>query len=355
MTAIANDVSISGSARPPILIAVCAVGTIALATLSVASGQTDRAAAFYQGKTIRLLLPTGPGGGRALYALPFAEAFGRHIPGSPKIVPVFMPGAGGSTAINNAQNVAEPDGLTIVSPLKGSVIAQATGDPSVKYDLRRFNWIGRITDATQIFFVSGTAPAHTIEGLRSHEIIVGAGGRASVTYQLPAFINRVVGTRLKIVTGYPSAGATNLSVYKGETHGAFTTWNDLSSYHMDSIRDGKVRVVVQIALHPLPELNSVALLSDYAADASDRELIDFMSSSSELGQVYAAPPGVPDYLVEALRIGFDATMKDKNYIGTLAKAHIQFNPMTGQEITQDVLKTLDAPRALIERYRAAIR
>lgn len=319
-----------------------------------ASAQTPSAAAYYQGKTIKMLLPTGPGGGRALYALPFAEAFSRHIPGNPRIVPIFMPGAGGSTAINNAQNVAEPDGLTIVSPLKGSVIAQATEDPSVKYDLRRFNWIGRITDATQIFFVSGTAPAHTIEGLRTQEIIVGAGGRASVTYQLPAFINRVVGTRLKIVTGYPSAGATNLSVYKGETHGAFTTWNDLSSYHMDSVRDGKVRVVVQIALHQLPDLKNVPLLSDYATNADERGLIDFMSSTSDLGQVYAAPPGVPDYLIEALRIGFNATMKDTSYTDKLLKAKIQFNPMTGQEITQDVMKTLNAPRSLIERYQAAI-
>ncbi len=325
-----------------------------VATLLPASAQTPSAAAYYQGKTIKMLLPTGPGGGRALYALPFAEAFSRHIPGNPRIVPVFMPGAGGSTAINNAQNVAEPDGLTIVSPLKGSVIAQATDDPSVKYDLKRFHWIGRITDATQIFFISGKVSARTIDDLRTQEIIVGAGGRASVTYQLPAFINKVVGTRLKIVTGYPSAGATNLSVHKGETHGAFTTWNDLQSYHMDSVRDGKVRVVVQIALHQLPDLKNVPLLSEYATNEGDRELIDFMSSSSELGQVYAAPPGVPDYLVEALRIGFNAAMKDTSYTDKLLKAKIQFNPMTGQEITQDVMKTLNAPRPLIERYQAAI-
>jgi tripartite-type tricarboxylate transporter receptor subunit TctC len=353
MAAIAdNRASVSSTFR--YLACACAAATASLATMQAATAQTERAAAFYQGKTIRLLLPTGPGGGRALYALPFAEAFSRHIPGNPRVVPLFMPGAGGSTAINNAQNVAEPDGLTIVSPLKGSVIAQATEDPSVKYDLRRFNWIGRITDATQIFFISGKVPARTIDDMRTQEIIVGAGGRASVTYQLPAFINRVVGTRLKIVTGYPSAGATNMSVHKGETHGAFTTWNDLSSYHMDSIRDGKVRVVVQIALHQLPELKSVPLLSDYATNEGDRELIDFMSSSSDLGQVYAAPPGVPDYLVEALRIGFNATMKDTSYTDKLLKSKIQFNPMTGQEIAQDVLKTLNAPRSLIDRYQAAV-
>ena len=71
------------------------------------------------------------------------------------------------------------------------------------------------------------------------------------------------------------------------------------------MHDGKVRIVVQIALHRLPDLKQVPLLSDFAANEADRELVDFMSSSSELGQVYAAPPGVPAYLVEALRRGFN--------------------------------------------------
>jgi tripartite-type tricarboxylate transporter receptor subunit TctC len=324
------------------------------AMLCSASAQSPSVAAYYQGKTIRMLLPTAPGGGRALYALPFAEAFSRHIPGNPKIVAVFMPGAGGSTAINNAQNVAEPDGLTIVSPLKGSVIAQAIEDKTVRYDLKKFHWIGRITDATQVFFVSGRVAVRSLEELRRREIIVGAVGRASVTYQNPAFFNRVIGTKLKIVTGYQSAGATNLSVESGETDGAFTTWNDIQSYHMDWIAEGKARVLVQIALHRLPELKDVPLLSDFSMSENDRELIDFMSSSSELGQTYAAPPGVPAYLVEALRDAFNATMGDQDYIDKLKRANIQFNPMTGPELTQEILKTLKAPRSLIERYQAAI-
>ena len=301
-----------------------------------------------------MLLPTAPGGGRALYALPFAEAFGRHIPGNPKVLPVFMPGAGGSTAINNAANVAEPDGLTIVSPLKGSVIAQAIGDPSVKYDLSKFNWLGRISDATQIFFVSSKVMARTLNDFRQTEIVVGAGNRASVTYQIPAFVNYVFGTKFKIVTGYPSAGAVNLSVAIGETQGAFTTWNDLQSYHPDWLRDDKVRVGIQIALHRLPDLNEVPLLTDLVSNEDERKLVEFMSSSSELGQTFAAPPGVADPIVRALRKAFDDTMKDDVYRDKLKRLNIQFNPLTGQQLTDEIRKTLAAPKSVIARYRAAI-
>src|SRR5262245_8586183 len=329
-----------------------AIGTPAIS--QIAQAQTNSVTSLYTGKTIRMLLPTAPGGGRALYALPFAEAYSRHIPGNPKVLPIFMPGAGGSTAINNAQNVAEADGLTIVSPLKGAVMAQAIGDPSVKYDLSKFNWIGRITDATQILFVSSKVAARTVDDFRRHEIIIGSVGRASVTYQLPAFTNHVLGTRFKIVTGYRSAGATNMSVEVGETQGAFTTWNDLQSYHPDWLQDGKVRVVIQIAMHTLPELKEVPLLTDFAANDDDRALVEFMSSSSELGQTIAAPPGVPAPIVEALRKAFDDTMKDPSYVERLRKANIQFNPMTGQELTHEVLKILGASKSVIDRYQAAI-
>jgi tripartite-type tricarboxylate transporter receptor subunit TctC len=333
-------------------------GATAFASLAIVSYTTPAAAQavgdLYRGKTIKMLLPTSPGGGRALYALPFAEAFARHIPGNPAILPVFMPGAGGSTAINNANSVAEPDGLTIVSPLKGSVIAQAIGDRSVKYDLTKFNWIGRITDATQIFFASNKISARTIDDFRQQEAVIAAVGRASVTYQIPAFINNVLGTKFKIVTGYRSAGATNMSVEIGETQGAFTTWNDIQSYHPDWLSDGKIRIITQIALQRHPDLGEVPLLTDFAANDKDRELIDFLSSSSELGQTFAAPPGVPSHIVTALREAFDATMKDPSYIARLEKAKIQFNPMTGQQLAQEVLKTLGASKSVIDRYQLAI-
>jgi tripartite-type tricarboxylate transporter receptor subunit TctC len=345
----------TGTLRHRLLVFAGAAAVASLAFASqITAASAQSVADFYRGKTIRMLLPTSPGGGRALYALPFAEAYAKYIPGNPTILPVFMPGAGGSTAINNAYSVAEPDGLTIVSPLKGSVIAQAIGDKSVKYDLTKFNWIGRITDATQIFFASTKISARTLDDFRHQETIIGAVGRASVTYQLPAFINHVLGTKFKIVTGYRSAGATNMSVEIGETQGAFTTWNDIQSYHPDWLSDGKVRIVTQIALERHPALGEVPLLTDFAANNQDRELIEFMSSSSELGQTFAAPPSVPAYIVAALREAFDETMKDPSYIARLEKARVQFNPMTGQRLAQEIQKTLGASKTVIERYQLAI-
>jgi tripartite-type tricarboxylate transporter receptor subunit TctC len=320
----------------------------------IAPAAAQTLADSFRGKTIRMLLPTLPGGGRSLYALPFAGYFGKHIPGNPTVLPVFMPGAGGMIAVNNAYGVAAPDGLTIVSPLASVVTAQALGDEAAKYDAGRLNWIGRITDATRIFFVSTRIAAKVLADFRAGEVVIGASGRSSETYLNPAFMNKVFGTKFKIVTGYQSAGAMNLAVERGETEGAFSTWNDVGSYHPDWLPDGKIRIVLQIGLAKHPTLTDVPLLIDLAENDADRGLVAFMSSDSQMGQSYAAPPGVPAPIVKALRQAFDDTMQDPGFIEKMQAAKVQFNPMNGEELGRSVKATLAAPRAVIERYKAAL-
>src|SRR6476646_11114448 len=100
--------------KAALTVCVAAVVT-ALTSLTAASAQSI--AENFRGKTIRLLVPSSPGGDRGLYPTVFAPFFGKHIPGNPTVLPVFMPGAGGSTAVNNVSNVSAADGLPTVTPL----------------------------------------------------------------------------------------------------------------------------------------------------------------------------------------------------------------------------------------------
>jgi tripartite-type tricarboxylate transporter receptor subunit TctC len=251
--------------------------------------------------------------------------------------------------------MAAPDGLTLVTPLVAVATAQAVGEESVKYDVTKFNWIGRISDATRALLVSSKLNARTVPELRSREVIAGASGRTSESYLMPAFMNKMFGTKFKIVLGYQSAGKRNLALESGELEAAITTWNDIRTYHSEWVREGGImRLVVQIALTRHPELANVPLLLDYAENDADRALLEFMSSSSQMGQPYAASPGVPAPIVEALRRGFDATMKDSGFIEKMQTARIEFNPITGEELNRIVARTMEAPKSVIERYKAAI-
>jgi tripartite-type tricarboxylate transporter receptor subunit TctC len=203
--------------------------------------------------------------------------------------------------------------------------------------------------------VSSKLNLKPVPELRNREVIAGASGRTSESYLMPAFMNKMFGTKFKIVLGYQSAGKRNLALETGELEAAITTWNDIRTYHLEWVREGGImRLVVQVALTRHPELANTPLLLDYAENDADRALLEFMSSSSQMGQPYAAPPGVPAPIVEALRRGFDATMKDSGFIEKMQTARIEFNPITGEELTRIVARTMQAPKSVTDRYKAAI-
>jgi tripartite-type tricarboxylate transporter receptor subunit TctC len=333
---------------------------VALLSVAIIAGVTPASsqsiAEHFAGKSVRIIVPSLPGGDRGLYPTVFAPFFAKHIPGNPKVVPVFMPGAGGSTGVNYIYNVAPPDGLTLVTPLVAVVTAQAVGEESVKYDVRKLNWVGRITGATRVLMVSAKIPAKTLPELQGQEVIIAAGGRTSETYLMPAFMNYLLGTKFKIVLGYEAAGKRNMAVINGEVDASITTSNDVRHFHADRIKEGgTLRLIVQVAWKRDHSLPNLPLLLDYAKDQADRDVIEFMSAGSQMGQPYATSPGTPAPVVDALRRAFDATMKDPAFLAKMQQADMDFDPATGEELTEIVTKTIAAPKSVVDRYIAAIR
>lgn len=342
----------AGNLRGAAAIAFASLGLLLVAFAPVVQAQNLEE--VFKGKTVRILVPTATGGDRALYTIPVATYMGRHLPGNPTVVPVFMPGAGGALAVNNVFSIAAPDGLTIATPLAPVVIAQATGDPSVKYDVRKMSWIGRTADANGIMAVWHTTPFKSVDDLKTQEAIVGTTGNASVTWINPQIMNKMIGTKFKMVQGYSGTGDTALAMERAETHGLFTTWSNLSNNHAEWVRDGKVRILLQVGLSRHPDLPKIPTMGELAPNEEARQVIDFMSSSSQMGQSFVGPPGLPASILAALRTAFDNTMKDRDFLETARKAGLQINPMNGATLTEVVLKTIDAPPAIIERYRAAL-
>lgn len=334
------------------------IGGALLALLLAGCGATPALAqsdeGYFHNKIIRVVIPSAPGGGRVFHTLPFIQFFGHHLPGNPSVQPVFMPGAGGSQAVNYTYSIAPHDGLTLVTPLVDVVLAQAVGDTSVKYDLSKMSWIGRTTDQVRALFVWGTTPVHNLDDLRQHQTIIGSAGRSTPTFSEPAVMNKVLGTKFKIVVGYQSAVNVNKAVELRETDAATTTWSDLTSLHADWIRDGKIRVLFQIGLSKIPEMGDVPLLSDQPTDDVGRQVLRFMSADSEIGEGFLTTPGVPPSVVDMLRRGFDETMKDPGYQAELRKLNIELNPRTGEQMTKLTADVLGAPQKIIDQYTAAV-
>jgi hypothetical protein len=194
------------------------------------------AEAFYRGKTIKLIVPSGAGGAYGLYALLLAGHYGRHIPGNPSIVADFRSGAGGTVAANYLYNAAPKDGSVIGMPLAPIVLAQHTRGKSAKYDASKFIWIGRMAEITRLFSVWQTTKAQTLEDLSKMQVIVGSTGKGSETFMNPAVMNSLLGTKFKIVTGYKGSAKVMHALEQGEITGAFSTWGNFNGNHPEDRR-----------------------------------------------------------------------------------------------------------------------
>jgi tripartite-type tricarboxylate transporter receptor subunit TctC len=287
-------------------------------------------------------------------AAPLMRFIGRHIPGNPNVVPAFMPGAGGAVGMNYLQSVASRDGLMIATPLAPVVMAQVTGEKTVKYDVSKMSWIGRTADSTQVLYVWHTVDVRTLDDLKARKVTIGSTGATSASTIIPYVMNHAFGTKMQVVLGYSGSAAFNLAVQRGETDGALTTWNNVANNHADQVREKKIRVLFQVSLTRFKDLADVPLAIDLASNDDDRALMEFMSSSAELGQSFIAPPDVPKEIVAALRRAFDATMTDPDYLKLSQQMGNVLNPMSGAALTELNARTLQTPKKIIERYQAAV-
>jgi tripartite-type tricarboxylate transporter receptor subunit TctC len=324
----------------------------AVATPSVA----DPVAEFYTGKQIRFIIRSGVGGSYDSYSRLLGKHIGKYIPGRPSVVPINMPGGGGIRAANYVAKIAPQDGtiLTIVS--QGLPVDQALGlNTSFQADLREFHWVGNISASNQVLVTWHTSPTRTFADLMNRETLIGSSQAGSISVQMPSVLNNVVGTKIKIVFGYPDGRDINLAMERGEVEGRATNpWASYLSTDPHYIEKKLIVPIIQMGMVKDPDLPNVPLMRDLARDAAGKDILDFMSKAVTVGRPIATTPGVPPERVAALRRAFDLALKDPDFIKDARTQRAELQPMTGAELEQVVRDVIGAPADLRERVKAAI-
>ena len=316
----------------------------------------DPVADFYKGKQIRFIVRTLAGGDYDQYTRLIARFIGKYIPGSPAIVVVNMPGGGGITAANYMAQVAPRDGTVIGIVSQGLAVDQALGaSPGLKADLREFNWIANVVHSNQILAVWHTSPTKTLEDAKNRVTTIGTTGAGSASVQFPAFYNNVLGTKFKIVFGYPGGQVINLAMERGEVEGRGT--NPYSGWMASKptwIPEKKIIPLIQAGIEKEPDLPDVPLIIDQKVREEDKPLLYFMANSSSVGRPLATTPGVPAERVAALRKAFQAMVKDPEFIATAKKETLDIQPQTAEVLEKVILGILNSPQDVRDRMKVAL-
>src|SRR5215510_1240262 len=324
---------------------------VALCTTASADPIED----FYKGRTINWILSAGAGGGYSSYAHVFAPYLSAHIPGKPNIVVQNMPGAGGIRAMIYLNNVAPKDGTTIGMVHSSVPYAPLYGIRGANFDPRRMNWIGSINAATGIC-VSWTASGITTwRDLFEKEFIVGGTGAGSQMETMPAMINKLFGTRIKVVSGYKGGNDVYLAMERGEVHGRCGGLkSSIKSTRADWFPQKKVAVPVQIALTRDPEFAEAPALVEFAKDERTKQILQLVLSPMDMDRPLLLPPGTPPDRVAVLRKAFSAAMKDPALIADAARANIDLEEISGEKIQMILERAYTMPPEVIKEAKDAM-
>jgi len=283
---------------------------------SPARAQTD----YFAGKTVRMIIGLGAGGGYDLWARMVARHIGRHLPGNPTVIAQNMEGAGSFRAANHMQSVAPRDGTAIALIARDAPLGPITGNPGAQFDPVRFSWLGTPTTETNVCLAHRRAAVKTVHDLMHTELLVGDNGPGTGTGTYPRALNALLGTKFKPVRGYKTSVDVQLAMERGEVEGYCESLESVLGKRPDWISSGTVNVLLQGGAAPHHDLKGVPFVPDLAKNADDRRAIEFLYAGQGIGRPFFAPPGVPAHVLQMLRAAFDATMADPEFVAEGPKA-----------------------------------
>jgi tripartite-type tricarboxylate transporter receptor subunit TctC len=327
----------------------------AVATMLACGGLSDAQTAddFYAHHVLTYYLGTSAGGSWDVYLRVLMEHLADHLPGRPKIVLEYMPGAGGVRLLNFMANVAPRDGSAIATPLPTSLLSAALDPLHSHFSPPKFAWIGSMARIQDVISVRSSAPVKTIADARRIETKMGVTGVGSNTYFDIAIANALLHTRFKPVLGYQGSSDLDLAIERGELDGRADTWDDWTTSHPQWIARGEIRQLLQIGVSKLPAIGGAPLFSDLVGNADDKRLLNFLSVGIAVGRPLFAPPGAPPVRVAALRQAFVATMRDPAYIADAQRSRLSVGDWTsGEQIQRMVEDDFNAPTDLVRRAQA---
>jgi tripartite-type tricarboxylate transporter receptor subunit TctC len=323
----------------------------------VADAFNEQAVAdFYRGKTVRIITGFAPGGAVDTGARMIARYLPQYIPGNPSVIVENRPGAGGLIAVNSVFAAEPKDGTAILLHAQGPMVPQLIGAEGVQFDASQFQWLGAMTKVTQGCIVRADTGVRGIEEvIAGREVILGALGPGTGTYEVPATMNALLGTNFKLVTGYGSLSEVRLQIQSREVDGFCAFTDALTSIDRAWLEGdnpfARVLITMNTNQSEYPFLRNVPAAVSLAKNEEDRQLALALAVQDQISRPFALPPGAPRDRVAALRQAFARTFADADLRAEAERAGWTIEPSTGPEVQQIVEEILKLPAAQRERLK----
>jgi tripartite-type tricarboxylate transporter receptor subunit TctC len=309
------------------------------------------ASQFYEGKTVRIIVPSSPGGGTDMLARLLARHMGKHVPGNPIFVVQNVTGAGQLVGTAYAYK-AKPDGLTIGTYDGGNLIGYAAGVAKDKFNLAKAEYIGNPFADDRVLFVrsaTGIKELSQVHG-SSKSLNLGASNRADSKADMIYALKTLGGYNLNLIFGYRGTSTITAAILRNELDGSVIGWTNLKSLYPDWIKKNYVNILVQTGKKREPDLSDVPLISE-VVPAKWKRVVNTLSVPFSIAKPFFFPPGTPPERLEIMRKAFEATMKDPAFLADAARLRRPITPTSGTELQETVEDVLNQPPEVVEELK----
>jgi tripartite-type tricarboxylate transporter receptor subunit TctC len=291
-------------------------------------------------------------GGYDTYGRLLARHIGKYLPGNPTVTVVNKPGAGGLTLMNYMYNVAPHDGSEIAMVGRGNAMdPMLLGRQSTaRFEASKFAWIGSMNKEVSVLAAMQSPPLTLDDITGGKKIAVGVPGAGSDPYAFALLMNRLLGTKLNVIPGYPGMNEVELAMDNGELSGVTgVSWDSLRVDKAEWLRTGRVKVLLQFAMESASDLVGIPLLTDLVKDARDRKVIELVMTRQVMGRPLLAPPGLTPERVDLIRKAYVSAMSDPALLEEAAKMQLEIRSVPGAQIQSIVEETSKAAPEVVKR------
>jgi tripartite-type tricarboxylate transporter receptor subunit TctC len=300
---------------------------------------------FYEGKTVNIVIGA-KSGSLAIAAQIVAHHLGKHLPGKPAVIVQQMPGAAHLLATNSVFNSAKPDGLTILAANPNVAIAQLSKVEQVRFDVRKFQWLGSSGADGVALSIRSDLPYKTFDDLKKadRELVAGTTGPGSNAHDFPLLLKEFAGLKLKLVSGYPANSDVLLAIERKEVD----SWSALATTIKLAADRGAVRPLVRGRV-AVKGFENLPVDEDLATSQLGKSLMAIKSIPLSIGRAFAAAPGTPADRVAMLREALQKAVNDPELIAEAQKAKIDVSFISHEQVLKDFTALLNqTPETLKE-------
>jgi tripartite-type tricarboxylate transporter receptor subunit TctC len=324
----------------------CAIFITAL--LFFAASPRASADEFYKDKKLRIVVGFDAGGGYDVFTRVVARHMDKHIPGKPAVVVENMPGAGSLVAANYLAGKAKPDGLTAGVFSSGLITQQATGAKEIRFDARKFRWIGSMSSGTPVCAIMAFTGLKTFDDVLSSkkQLRIGSTGPGTTSHDLTQLMVGLMNAPFKIVSGYKGTSEIRIALQRKEIDGACWTWESMSQTGQSMLDASGDERLIPYVIQGKSEDPRTKGLPQFTSKIKDQEKLTAFKAWLEPYEFFrplAMPAETPKDRVQPLRTALKQTMEDPAFLAEVKKSQLDVHYTSGEEVEKSIEQILAIP------------